>query len=342
MASSHLQSADFMEELICSVCLELFIQPVILECGHNYCKTCIDNVWESEGTPKCPECRAPNPGKKYTLNRLLSRLVEKTQSLDLEDRLSPTLASPPANVSRDVQLCDAHGEGMKLFCEDCRCPACLVCKGSIKHRGHSFLPLQEAEQLQRQKYEHELKLMSSALESQLKILQHVQSKQEQKKTDIQNETQVLKQYISSEFAKMYKFLHEKEEYLIQQLRNEEAEILKDVEFSLAKVQEKAGAIQKEIAEIQSLLQQHGVDDIALLKATRNLIRKNQIEMQEDIDFKGHITSRNQRLGVFRGPLQYSVWKEMKSIISPAPALLLLDPETACRNLILSADLTSAR
>ncbi|XP_043942128.1 nuclear factor 7, brain-like [Protopterus annectens] len=184
--------------------------------------------------------------------------------------------------------------------------------------------------------------MSSALESQLKILQHVQSKQEQKKTDIQNETQVLKQYISSEFAKMYKFLHEKEEYLIQQLRNEEAEILKDVEFSLAKVQEKAGAIQKEIAEIQSLLQQHGVDDIALLKATRNLIRKNQIEMQEDIDFKGHITSRNQRLGVFRGPLQYSVWKEMKSIISPAPALLLLDPETACRNLILSADLTSAR
>uniref|UniRef100_A0A8C5SXH4 RING-type domain-containing protein n=1 Tax=Laticauda laticaudata TaxID=8630 RepID=A0A8C5SXH4_LATLA len=35
----------FAEDLSCSICLELFSDPVILECGHNYCQVCITRFW---------------------------------------------------------------------------------------------------------------------------------------------------------------------------------------------------------------------------------------------------------------------------------------------------------
>uniref|UniRef100_A0A1B6EI08 E3 ubiquitin-protein ligase CHFR n=2 Tax=Cuerna arida TaxID=1464854 RepID=A0A1B6EI08_9HEMI len=44
------------EELQCSICAELFIEPTVLNCGHMFCKTCIDE-WKTK-KKICPMCRA--------------------------------------------------------------------------------------------------------------------------------------------------------------------------------------------------------------------------------------------------------------------------------------------
>ncbi|KAM9315557.1 nuclear factor 7, ovary-like [Gastrophryne carolinensis] len=53
-------SADLTKELECSICLEIYTEPVTLKCGHNFCRVCIDRVLQTQegsGHYSCPECR---------------------------------------------------------------------------------------------------------------------------------------------------------------------------------------------------------------------------------------------------------------------------------------------
>ncbi|XP_069807978.1 E3 ubiquitin/ISG15 ligase TRIM25-like isoform X2 [Dendropsophus ebraccatus] len=64
-------SADLRDELLCSVCLNLYTDPVTLRCGHNFCRDCIDQVLNTQGGAgvySCPECREEFP-ERPTLQR---------------------------------------------------------------------------------------------------------------------------------------------------------------------------------------------------------------------------------------------------------------------------------
>uniref|UniRef100_UPI003AABD1F2 E3 ubiquitin-protein ligase TRIM39-like isoform X1 n=1 Tax=Centroberyx gerrardi TaxID=166262 RepID=UPI003AABD1F2 len=41
----------------CPVCLELFTDPVSTQCGHNFCKACIERYWDSAELCRCPLCK---------------------------------------------------------------------------------------------------------------------------------------------------------------------------------------------------------------------------------------------------------------------------------------------
>ncbi|XP_021117386.1 E3 ubiquitin-protein ligase TRIM69 isoform X4 [Heterocephalus glaber] len=53
-----------------------------------------------------------------------------------------------------------------------------------------------------------------------------------------------------------------------------------------------------------------------------------------------LISRKLTPGLFRGPIQYRIWKEMQFTLSPGLCPLTLDPKTAHPNLVLSKDRTS--
>ncbi|XP_073422113.1 E3 ubiquitin-protein ligase TRIM39-like [Dendrobates tinctorius] len=53
-------SAVLRDELLCSICLSTFKDPVTLRCGHNFCRVCIGRVLDTQdgsGVYSCPECR---------------------------------------------------------------------------------------------------------------------------------------------------------------------------------------------------------------------------------------------------------------------------------------------
>lgn len=58
MASANLE-ACVLQELTCPVCLDLFRDPHLLPCGHNFCKSCLHHLKQQaeRGRLRCPECR---------------------------------------------------------------------------------------------------------------------------------------------------------------------------------------------------------------------------------------------------------------------------------------------
>ncbi|XP_075199886.1 uncharacterized protein LOC142302672 [Anomaloglossus baeobatrachus] len=53
-------SADVRDELLCSICLSTYTDPVTLRCGHSFCRVCIDQVLNTQDGSRvysCPECR---------------------------------------------------------------------------------------------------------------------------------------------------------------------------------------------------------------------------------------------------------------------------------------------
>ncbi|KAK7877651.1 hypothetical protein WMY93_031663 [Mugilogobius chulae] len=45
MSSTRDRSSE--ETFMCSICLELFSEPVSTPCGHNFCKRCISEAWDT-------------------------------------------------------------------------------------------------------------------------------------------------------------------------------------------------------------------------------------------------------------------------------------------------------
>ncbi|XP_043942174.1 nuclear factor 7, ovary-like isoform X1 [Protopterus annectens] len=83
------------EDLQCPVCAELFEDPVVVECGHSFCRACIESFWNKEKEQHCPKCQEGTT-KLYFISRSLAALALKAKNSSLEypskkDKIQVTL-----------------------------------------------------------------------------------------------------------------------------------------------------------------------------------------------------------------------------------------------------------
>ncbi|CAL8326274.1 unnamed protein product [Lota lota] len=45
------------EQVHCSICLDVFTNPVSIPCGHNFCQSCILGYWRTSPSYQCPMCK---------------------------------------------------------------------------------------------------------------------------------------------------------------------------------------------------------------------------------------------------------------------------------------------
>ncbi|XP_043942281.1 nuclear factor 7, brain-like [Protopterus annectens] len=229
--------------LICTICQELFHSPVAtLECGHNYCKSCIDRAWQEENVPRCPVCRQEFPSKKYAINTALGNLAKG------------------AREAEAIPRCEDHGEKLRLFCKEDNIPVCVICRDSPTHAGHSFLPVGDVAKT----FKGKLEEASVSLKSKLEKLTNLQTMQVQKVQGVQYKSERLQQCIEADFADLRSLLQTIEGQLIEQVKNEERDILREMDENLRHITENIASIKKQMLDIEAHLKQE--DPLTFLQA----------------------------------------------------------------------------
>ncbi|XP_068098351.1 E3 ubiquitin/ISG15 ligase TRIM25-like [Hyperolius riggenbachi] len=114
--------ANVSEELNCCICLNVYQDPVLLRCGHNFCSSCIGDVLDAqEGSDlfySCPQCRTKF-AERPALHRniALRNIAESLQPNIPEQEISGILCNYCINSSApavktcvlcEASLCEGH------------------------------------------------------------------------------------------------------------------------------------------------------------------------------------------------------------------------------------------
>nr|XP_032836313.1 E3 ubiquitin-protein ligase TRIM11-like [Petromyzon marinus] len=179
--ASATPSESVDSELCCSICLDTFVCPSTLSCGHSFCLQCLEAAWETVSSFSCPQCRATFPVRpQLRRNVALANLAEQLRVGDgmataivcdiCGDGHTPAVktclrcemsycfshfrthvenprlrdhAVVDPTASLDERSCPQHSEELKFYCRVDSSLVCPSCTIAGEHTGHKVLTLKE-------------------------------------------------------------------------------------------------------------------------------------------------------------------------------------------------------
>lgn len=329
-ASAPLRSLE--EEVTCSICLDYLRDPVTIDCGHVFCRSCTADIRPvSGGRPACPLCKKPFKKENIRPVWQLASLVENIERLKVDGGRQPGEA---AQEQADARLCERHREKLHYFCEDDGKLLCVMCRESREHRPHSAVLVEKAAQPHREKILNHL----STLRRDRDKIQGFQAKGEADILAALKKLQDQRQCIVAEFEQGHQFLREREQHLLGQLAKLEQELTEGREkFKTRGVGELARLAQV-ISELEGKVQQPAAE---LMQDTRDFLNRYprkkfwigkpiaRVVKKKTGEFSDKLQSLQRGLREFQGKLLRDL--EYKTVS------VTLDPQSASGYLQLSED-----
>ncbi|XP_053488189.1 E3 ubiquitin/ISG15 ligase TRIM25-like isoform X1 [Ictalurus furcatus] len=169
------------EQLQCSICLEVFTDPVTTPCGHSFCNSCLTQSWDMRKHYYCPYCKEkftkrPEIKINITLREVADHFKKKTVSdkspvlcdfctdvkqealkscldcgvtlcsshLDLHNNVQKYKKHKVINAVENLEkyICQEHERPLEMFCRDDQKCVCRFCTVT-DHKNHKVIPLEE-------------------------------------------------------------------------------------------------------------------------------------------------------------------------------------------------------
>ncbi|XP_073472011.1 E3 ubiquitin-protein ligase TRIM39-like [Aquarana catesbeiana] len=207
-------SANLRKELECSICLNIYTDPVTLKCGHNFCRDCIGRALDTQewfGGYSCPECREefqkwPALRRNITLRNIVENFLSAQPDweesgvfctycihtpvaavkscLHCEASLcgnhlrvhskSPEHVLCEPTTSLENRKCSIHRELLKYHCTEDSTYICVSCRLDGEHQGHQVETLDEASEMKKKKLRNVLMKLMTEREETEKRVQSLQ------------------------------------------------------------------------------------------------------------------------------------------------------------------------
>uniref|UniRef100_A0A8C1Z141 E3 ubiquitin-protein ligase TRIM39-like n=1 Tax=Cyprinus carpio TaxID=7962 RepID=A0A8C1Z141_CYPCA len=341
--------SSLSEEIQCSICLDVFTDPVTTPCGHNFCKTCLNEYWDNSQTCSCPYCKEtfkqrPDLKINTTLRELVDHYKKKSpekttevlcdiceerklkalksclvcQSSYCESHLERHLRvaglkkhklMDPVSNLEDY-VCQKHERPLDLFCRDDQTCVCSICSVT-DHKNHNTVAIEEESE------EKKTELMKTQKDVQQMIQNRIKKIQ-----DIKHSAEVRKKF----YTELLEVMEEQQNAAEKQ----EQELIEELEQEITELKMR----NTELEQIS-----HTENHLHLLQIHSSLCSPRNTRNWPEISMKTHesLETLRRALTQLKDTIDEKLTQTELKWMQQYAVDVTLDPDTAQPDLILSDD-----
>uniref|UniRef100_A0A4W4FPQ3 E3 ubiquitin-protein ligase TRIM39-like n=1 Tax=Electrophorus electricus TaxID=8005 RepID=A0A4W4FPQ3_ELEEL len=342
------------EDLQCSICLDVFTDPVTTPCGHNFCMVCLKECWDSSSLCQCPDCKEEfSKRPEMHVNAFISAMaaqfkksfqVESNSTADLllskmvlSKLRKHKLIDPVENL--EDYICQKHERPLELFCRDDQKYVCQFCTEG-DHITHTTVPI-ETEIKEKKLREMQANVQIMIKERMNKIYELKNSVELNQKT-----TEKEKADSMEVFSSLVRCIERSQAELLQVLEEKQEAAERQAEEFIKELQQEITELKRRDTELEQL--SHTEDHIHLLQMYPSLCSPPHTKDWTDITINTHLSVETLRRALSQ--LQETLREEMEELGETVNYILFqtelkriqqfavdvtLDPDTAHPDLFLS-------
>ncbi|XP_073479443.1 E3 ubiquitin/ISG15 ligase TRIM25-like [Aquarana catesbeiana] len=365
-------SGDLRAELECSICLNIYTDPVTLKCGHNFCRVCIDRVLDTQegsGGYSCPECREKFPDlpalhRNITLRNIVENFLSAqpdqeesgvfcTHCVDspvpavrscllcevslCEKHLRVHKKSPEhflcdPTLSMESRKCSVHKKILEYYCTEDETCVCKFCVTG-EHRGHQMDIMDEAFEKKKETLRNVLqKLLTKREETE----ERVQSLQEHRRK-VEEEAAGDTERVTALFSDLRRHLEDLEKRVLREISGRAERIsisIRDLEIKKEELSRKMRHIEElcNMTDPLTVLRESDTGDLCDTEDGDNEDRERHEELLHDGGGLDVVGISNTLHTLSHIITEVNVYFYIQGA-----ADILLDGNTACKNIQISDD-----
>ncbi|KAM9500055.1 E3 ubiquitin-protein ligase TRIM39-like [Clarias gariepinus] len=365
------------EQLLCSICLDVFTDPVTTPCGHNFCKSCLTQCWETSQHSHCPLCKEkftkrPELKINITLREVADHFKKKSVSdkpevlcdactgeklkalkscLDCCATLCKSHLEPHYNVpsfkkhklinpveNLEDYICQKHERPLELFCRDDQTCVCQFCTEG-DHKNHNTVTIEE-ESRERKTHLGKTQQVQQMIQDRLKKIHGIKHSVELSKRNIEKE----KADSVEVFTALIRSIERSQAELLEVMEEKQKAAERQAEGLIKELEQEITVLKRRDTELEQL--SHTEDHLHLLQISSSMCSpphtKNWTEISINTDLS--VDTVRTALSQLQQTLHEKLTQTLKETVSTELKRIqqyavdvTLDPDTAHPNLILSAD-----